>query len=235
MTAMLCQTKVHIISRVVDIWKSLYVNNHGKCSFFKCCDLLFPSSSKYICFQTFSFGLVTKNQHISNVGIWEIPMGIFPNFKIIWIIMMVVKVAVFTFMLFVLHYSKGLLLHLIMYYTTMAIHIYNLHIMKFVLFTITAAISTVVYCSRLYRFHTFNSYWITHLRQSTLVSLPPDCMGLCLSTDSYTNLFQRSPLWWATQILESQTIKVGHGRHISKHRNNAEDLCFYLSYFQCKT
>lgn len=52
----------------------------------------------------------------------------------------------------------------------------------------------------------FNSFIATtflllSLRTAVRLWLSPGCMARCLSTDSYTNLFQRSPLWWEIQTL----------------------------------
>lgn len=51
-------------------------------------------------------------------------------------------------------------------------------------------------------------------------------MGLCLSTDSYTNLFQRSPLWWENQTLKKcLTIEVKKDKHTNKHWSSVGGFC----------
>ncbi len=60
------------------------------------------------------------------------------------------------------------------------------------------------------------------LSQRSVLSvwLSPGCTGPCLSTDWYTNLSQRSPLWWAVQTLrKSQSIKVKKKKKKKKKEN----------------
>lgn len=52
----------------------------------------------------------------------------------------------------------------------------------------------------------------------TALWFSPGCLAPCLSRDSYTNPFQKSPLWWEIQTLrKSQKIKAKRGGDIGKH------------------
>lgn len=46
----------------------------------------------------------------------------------------------------------------------------------------------------------------------TAVWFPPGCLAPCLSRDSYTNLFQKSPLWWEIQTLRKKPNNKGKKR-----------------------